>query len=169
MLIAGDALLTVSARSLWGVLPGQHQVCGPPRVSTWDWAAAVKSIARLAGLEPQVLAPGHGMPNDRDRDAGIGPGFLGPASRRAACGGRLLEPVDYSGRIRYRRPPDLYARLQWLGPLVVAAGMAPHNVIVLEVPGRNGPNSGPPRDLQLNASYGRDGRCRISAISAANG
>ena len=58
------------------------------------------------------------------------------AARPAAAAG-LLRPVDYSSRTRYRRPPEMYARLQWLGPLVAAAGMAPRSVIVLEVPGRN--------------------------------
>ena len=71
MLITGDALLTASARSLWGLLPGQQlwgllpgqqMISGPPRISTWNWAAATESVARLAGLEPRVLAPGHGTP-----------------------------------------------------------------------------------------------------------
>jgi len=136
VLITGDALLTVSARSLWGVLPGQHQVSGPPRISTWDWAAAVNSATRLAGLEPQVLAPGHGTP----MTATATPAAVRAFSDRLAAGrlaAGLLSPVDYSSRTRYRRPPELYARLQWLGPPIVAAGMAPHNVIVLEVPGRS--------------------------------
>jgi glyoxylase-like metal-dependent hydrolase (beta-lactamase superfamily II) len=137
VLIAGDALLTVSGRSLWGVLPGEHQVSGPPRISTWDWAAATKSVARLADLEPKVLAPGHGTPM-------TGPGTSAAVrafSDRLAAGppatGGLLRPVDYSSRTRYRRPPETYARLQWLAPLAVAAGMTPSNVVVLEVPGRN--------------------------------
>ena len=62
MLITGDALLTANAKSLWGLLPGQQTISGPPRISTWNWAAATRSVARLAGLEPRVLAPGHGTP-----------------------------------------------------------------------------------------------------------
>ena len=137
VLITGDALLTVSARSLWGVLPGQHQVSGPPRISTWDWSAATKSIARLAGLEPQVLAPGHGMPMTGTATQAAVRAFSDKLAAGPEVAAGLLRPVDYSSRTRYRRPPEMYARLQWLGPLAVAAGMAPHNVIVLEVPGRN--------------------------------
>ncbi len=137
VLISGDALLTVNASSLWGALPGQHQVSGPPRISTWSWAAAVKSVARLAALEPRVLAPGHGTPMAGPAT----PAAVRAFSDRLAAGpevtGGLLRPVDYSSRIGYRRPPGLYASLQWLGPPAVAAGLAPRNVIVLEVPGRN--------------------------------
>ncbi len=136
VLITGDALLTVNARSLWGALPGQHQVSGPPRISTWDWAAATRSIGRLADLEPQVLAPGHGTP----MTGATTPAAVRAFSDRLAAGpaaAGLLRPVDYGSRIRYRRPPAMYARLQWLGPPIVAAGLGPRNVIVLEVPGRN--------------------------------
>ncbi len=136
VLITGDALLTVSAMSLWGVIPGQHQLCCPPRISTWDWAAATKSIAQLAALEPQVLAPGHGTPMTGTATPAAVCAFSDrlAVGQEAAAG--LLRPVDYSRRTRYRRPPEMYARLQRLGPPMVAAGMAPHSVIVLEVPGR---------------------------------
>ena len=49
----------------------------------------------------------------------------------------LLRPVDYSRRTRYRRPPGMYLRLQWIGPLATAAGIVPDYVITLEVPGRH--------------------------------
>lgn len=64
VLITGDALLTVNGSSLWGLLPlpGKRAISGPPRISTWNWAAATQSVARLARLEPRVLAPGHGTP-----------------------------------------------------------------------------------------------------------
>ena len=64
VLTTGDALLTVNGSSLWGLLPlpGKRAISGPPRISTWNWAAATKSVARLARLEPRVLAPGHGTP-----------------------------------------------------------------------------------------------------------
>jgi hypothetical protein len=44
--------------------------------------------------------------------------------------------VDYSGPGDYRRPPDSYLRLQWLGPLLTRLGLSPRDVVVLEVPGR---------------------------------
>ena len=48
----------------------------------------------------------------------------------------LFRPVDYTDRTRYRRPPGLYRRLQWLGPLVTRWGLSPDYVITLQVPGR---------------------------------
>lgn len=48
----------------------------------------------------------------------------------------ILAPIDYSDRIRYRRPPWLYRRMQWLAPLVTRAHLAPGYVVTLEVPGR---------------------------------
>ncbi|MFI5287848.1 MAG: MBL fold metallo-hydrolase [Candidatus Dormibacteria bacterium] len=62
VLITGDALLTASAKSLWGLIPSPQVISPPPRISTWDWAEAMESIRTLAGLEPLVLAPGHGLP-----------------------------------------------------------------------------------------------------------
>ena len=61
LLITGDAVLTVDlndARALFG----KHRMAGPPYISTWDWPAAKKSVAVLAGLEPNVVAAGHGRP-----------------------------------------------------------------------------------------------------------
>jgi glyoxylase-like metal-dependent hydrolase (beta-lactamase superfamily II) len=62
VLITGDAVLTVNLNSLPGLLAGQHQVSGPPYISTWDWPAAKRSVAALARLAPDLLACGHGRP-----------------------------------------------------------------------------------------------------------
>lgn len=62
VLLTGDSVLTsrlLSARTLLSRAP---VVCGPPRISTWDWRAATSSVAVLAGLRPRVLASGHGRP-----------------------------------------------------------------------------------------------------------
>jgi hypothetical protein len=37
---------------------------------------------------------------------------------------------------RYRPPPRLYARLQWLGLALTWLGLSPRGVVTLEVPGR---------------------------------
>jgi glyoxylase-like metal-dependent hydrolase (beta-lactamase superfamily II) len=147
VLITGDAVLTVNLNSIRGALVQRHTVAGPPRISTWDWRKASESVAALARLQPSVLAPGHGRP--------MGPPAAASAlSSLAECmsstdhhrkaeastgqkrTGGLLEPVDYSRRTRYRRPPDAYLRLQWLGPLLTARGIGPAYVVTLEVPGR---------------------------------
>ncbi|MFI5286982.1 MAG: nitroreductase/quinone reductase family protein [Candidatus Dormibacteria bacterium] len=48
----------------------------------------------------------------------------------------FLKPVDYARRTSYRRPPDFYLRMQWLGPLLNTLGISPNDVVTLEVPGR---------------------------------
>jgi glyoxylase-like metal-dependent hydrolase (beta-lactamase superfamily II) len=60
VLITGDAVLTVDLNSVAGILSGAQRVGGPPRYTTWRWPAAAASIARLAALRPEVIAPGHG-------------------------------------------------------------------------------------------------------------
>lgn len=62
VLIAGDAVLTLNFNSIWDLVRRKQQVAGPPRISTWNWAAAKTSVAALARLEPDVLACGHGKP-----------------------------------------------------------------------------------------------------------
>jgi glyoxylase-like metal-dependent hydrolase (beta-lactamase superfamily II) len=62
VLITGDAVLTVNLNSVRDLLAGTHRVSGPPHISTWDWPAAKESVAVLAGLEPRVVACGHGRP-----------------------------------------------------------------------------------------------------------
>ncbi len=67
VLITGDAVLTIQLNSLWRFLLSalgrdKRGVSGPPRLTTWDLRAAQKSVVALAGLEPDVLASGHGLP-----------------------------------------------------------------------------------------------------------
>ena len=86
------------------------------------------SIAALAGLEPQVLATGHGrplvgaatprhcMPAANQVNAGTHRPLTSPTTGRRVAPG-FLRPVDCSSRTRYRRPPGAYLHLQWLGHL----------------------------------------------------
>ena len=67
VLISGDALLTVDAGSLGGVLawalrPDKPRVCEPPWYTNWDRDQMMASAGALVRLQPQVLAPGHGRP-----------------------------------------------------------------------------------------------------------
>jgi deazaflavin-dependent oxidoreductase (nitroreductase family) len=133
VLMAGDAILTVDLNSVGGVLLGRQRVAGPPWYTTWDWPAAKRSIRALADLEPQVLLPGHGRPLSVGTAAALhalADGHPRPHRRRQ----RLMP--RYSGRGRYRPPPRLYARLQWLGFALTRLGLSPGYVITLEVPGR---------------------------------
>lgn len=62
VMISGDALCTVDLNSVRGFVLGRPTLGGPPWVSTWNWSRARGSVARLAELEPTVVAGGHGCP-----------------------------------------------------------------------------------------------------------
>ena len=67
VLIAGDALLTVDAGSLGGVLSwvlrsNKPQVCEPPWYTNWNHNEAMDTACAVVRLQPQVLATGHGRP-----------------------------------------------------------------------------------------------------------
>lgn len=61
-LIAGDAFVTVQQESLLAVLTQWPAVHGPPSYFTSDWQEAGRSVRRLAELEPELAATGHGVP-----------------------------------------------------------------------------------------------------------
>jgi glyoxylase-like metal-dependent hydrolase (beta-lactamase superfamily II) len=62
VLIAGDAVTTVQQESVIAVSTQRRQVNGPPAYFTSDWQSAGESVGRLAALQPEVLATGHGEP-----------------------------------------------------------------------------------------------------------
>lgn len=62
VLIAGDAFVTTRPESVWSVMMQTKKLAGPPRYFTYDWNAAAKSVEKLADLEPEIVATGHGHP-----------------------------------------------------------------------------------------------------------
>jgi glyoxylase-like metal-dependent hydrolase (beta-lactamase superfamily II) len=62
LLIAGDAVCTVQQESLLAVLTRRPDLQGPPAYDTQNWRAAGESVGRIAALEPETLASGHGEP-----------------------------------------------------------------------------------------------------------
>jgi glyoxylase-like metal-dependent hydrolase (beta-lactamase superfamily II) len=91
VLITGDAIVTVDLNSFWGFLLwslrlNKQRVSGPPWYSTWNWRAAKESVTALAGLEPRVLASGHGVPMSGDEIArelhAFADHFSGPAAEK---------------------------------------------------------------------------------------
>lgn len=60
VLIAGDAFVTTMQESLLAVATQKKYVCGPPKYFTPDWGASARSVKKLAALEPNVIATGHG-------------------------------------------------------------------------------------------------------------
>ena len=96
VLITGDAILTVNLNSflgflLWGLRLNKQRVSGPPWYSTWNWQAAKESVAALMGLEPRVLASGHGVPMAGEETAqelhAFVNRFSSPAARKHAESG----------------------------------------------------------------------------------
>lgn len=61
-LIVGDAFLTVKQDSLPNVTMQERGFWGPPVYLTPEWEAAKKSVQKLRELEPEIAAPGHGLP-----------------------------------------------------------------------------------------------------------
>jgi glyoxylase-like metal-dependent hydrolase (beta-lactamase superfamily II) len=61
-LIAGDAITTTKQESVIAVATQRHEIHGPPAYFTQDWRSAGESVGRLAALEPEILATGHGEP-----------------------------------------------------------------------------------------------------------
>ncbi len=62
VLLAGDALATVNMDSWSGLLTGRQTLARAASPFTIDWEAARSSVQELAGLHPNVVACGHGIP-----------------------------------------------------------------------------------------------------------
>jgi glyoxylase-like metal-dependent hydrolase (beta-lactamase superfamily II) len=59
-LIAGDAFTTTKQESALAALTYTPEIHGPPAYFTPDWISARRSVERLAALEPERAATGHG-------------------------------------------------------------------------------------------------------------
>jgi glyoxylase-like metal-dependent hydrolase (beta-lactamase superfamily II) len=62
VLIAGDAFVTTKAESAIYALTYMKHFSGPPKYFTCNWASAKLSVLKLAALDPEVVATGHGIP-----------------------------------------------------------------------------------------------------------
>lgn len=61
-LIVGDAFCTTKQESFLSIATQKPELHGPPAYYTSDWDNAKASVAQLASLKPNVVAPGHGSP-----------------------------------------------------------------------------------------------------------
>lgn len=61
VLIAGDAFVTTKAESALFALTSMKHLSGPPKYFTCNWASAELSVIKLAALDPEVAATGHGV------------------------------------------------------------------------------------------------------------
>jgi glyoxylase-like metal-dependent hydrolase (beta-lactamase superfamily II) len=62
VLIAGDAFVTTNAESAIYALTYLDKLSGPPKYLTTNWASSKLSVIKLAALDPEVVATGHGKP-----------------------------------------------------------------------------------------------------------
>ncbi|NML41946.1 MBL fold metallo-hydrolase [Chitinophaga sp. G-6-1-13] len=62
LLLAGDAFVTTRAEALSSTMMQTKHVSGPPKYFTSDWISAETSVKKLAELQPEVAATGHGRP-----------------------------------------------------------------------------------------------------------
>jgi glyoxylase-like metal-dependent hydrolase (beta-lactamase superfamily II) len=62
VLIAGDAIVTTKPESALYALSYMKALSGPPKYLTCNWASAKISVLKLAALDPEVIATGHGEP-----------------------------------------------------------------------------------------------------------
>ena len=63
VLLPADAFCTTKPESFFkAAILQPAELHGPPAYFTWDWSLAKASVDLLAGLEPLVIAPGHGKP-----------------------------------------------------------------------------------------------------------
>ncbi|HEX6225374.1 MAG TPA: MBL fold metallo-hydrolase [Chryseolinea sp.] len=60
VLIAGDAFVTTKAESLLSTILQKEEISGPPKYFTCNWASAKLSVLKLAALQPETVATGHG-------------------------------------------------------------------------------------------------------------
>ncbi|WP_240676032.1 MBL fold metallo-hydrolase [Botryobacter ruber] len=62
VLLAGDAFVTRHGESLLAIISQGKEIHGPPAYFTPDWISAHQSVQKLALLQPEVAATGHGLP-----------------------------------------------------------------------------------------------------------
>lgn len=62
VLIAGDAFVTTKTESAFFSLTQFRHLSGPPKYFTCNWASAKISLLKLAALDPEIVATGHGKP-----------------------------------------------------------------------------------------------------------
>jgi glyoxylase-like metal-dependent hydrolase (beta-lactamase superfamily II) len=62
VLIVGDAFVTTKSESVICALSGSRNLSGPPKYLTPNWTSAKVSIMKLAALDPEIVATGHGKP-----------------------------------------------------------------------------------------------------------
>lgn len=123
-LLSGDAVTTTRQESLLAVAGQRRELHGPPAYFTQDWGAATESAGRLAALEPEVLASGHGEPwRGAEMRAALRDMAAHFQAREVPAFGRYVaQPAVANDRGVMALPPDPLPRV--LAGAALAAGVA---------------------------------------------
>ena len=125
-LIAGDAVITTKQESALAVMAQREEMHGPPAYFTQDWKAARESVRKLAALNPDVLATGHGvvMRGAPMREALQSLAANFERTEVPAYGRYAKEPAVTDEHGIVRLPPDPFPKVAaGLAAAVVAAGL----------------------------------------------
>jgi glyoxylase-like metal-dependent hydrolase (beta-lactamase superfamily II) len=113
-LIAGDAVITVDQDNPLLLMTQVRIIRRPPSYLTQDWNAARDSVRKLAELNANVLATGHGLPMSGPSVA-EGLHRLADTFRPPKHGRYVTEPVrtDETGAVSYIPPESLAGPDPW--------------------------------------------------------
>lgn len=123
LLLAGDAVVTTQQESAFDVMLQKTELHGPPKYFTYNWGSAERSVKLLAGLEPSILATGHGKPMSGE-EMRYKLSYLADNFNEAtpSSGRYVREPalVNRNG-VQYTPPHNLTKLLLAVGGITVAA------------------------------------------------
>lgn len=122
VVVAGDAVITTKQESALAVATQRRELHGPPAYFTQDWQSSRDSVQRIAALDPDVLATGHGEPM---AGADMRRGLHALAARfertEVPRGGRYsTEPAVTDERGIVRLPPDPLPKVVAAAAIAVA-------------------------------------------------
>ncbi len=118
VLLAADAFATMNLDSWSAFLTRKRELSRPSPPFTFDWATTHRSIAKLAALEPKVLAAGHGLAMEGDHIAAELRRFtesFTPPRRGRYVGSLPIADEDGVGEL----PPPAHDPYMWRAAVVV--------------------------------------------------
>jgi glyoxylase-like metal-dependent hydrolase (beta-lactamase superfamily II) len=119
VLLAADAFATMNLDSWFAYLTRKRELSRPSPPFTFDWVTTHRSIAKLAALEPKVLAAGHGLAMEGHHIAAELRRFtesFTPPRRGRYVGSPPIADEDGVGEL----PPPAHDPYMWRAAAVVA-------------------------------------------------
>ena len=133
-LIAGDAFVTVDQEAGLSLFNPKQEVKRPPAYLTPNWIDAEQSVIKLAQLQPEIAATGHGLPM-RGPELTNSLNLLATMFKELALpkyGRYVAEPAitNETGIVRVPPPvPDIVANILVTAGISALAGFALFNLI----------------------------------------